>query len=98
MFILNIGRQWETVHIDDVRPPQSNRPEISSLVKLKGDFQSIFAHPGEVNSERLILDSLHCAVSRIDAQSSEDSEARMKISKRISSVRSQIEGGTSDGT
>ncbi|XP_072028881.1 E3 ubiquitin-protein ligase rnf213-alpha-like [Amphiura filiformis] len=78
VFIINLARmssgfatfpggQWKWVHIDDVRPPGSNRPEICSLIGL--DMPSLFSttkEDVEISADQLMLDSLHPAASRIE--------------------------------
>ena len=61
------GGLWEWVHIDDVRPAKSNRPEICSLIGL--DMPSVFNTSGEdieISADQLMKDSLHPAASRIE--------------------------------
>ncbi|XP_072028883.1 E3 ubiquitin-protein ligase rnf213-alpha-like isoform X2 [Amphiura filiformis] len=90
-FVSYHGGPWEMVHIDDVKPPQANRPEIASLMKLRGDIRSVFEHAGEVSAERLLMDSLHRAVSKIDVQSIDESDMRKQISRRISTIRDLLD-------
>ncbi len=84
------------VHIDDVRPPRANRPEISSLMNLKGDIRSVFEDQegkSEVSAERLLMDSLHRAISRIDVPATEESDMRKQkqMSRRISTIRDLVD-------
>ncbi|XP_072022240.1 E3 ubiquitin-protein ligase rnf213-alpha-like [Amphiura filiformis] len=66
-FATSPGGKWKWVHIDDVRPPGSNRPEICSLIGL--DMPSLFSttkKDDEITADQLVLDSLHPAASRIE--------------------------------
>ncbi|XP_072028880.1 E3 ubiquitin-protein ligase RNF213-like [Amphiura filiformis] len=94
-FVSYHGGPWEMVHIDDTRPPHANRPEISSLMKLKGNIRSVFEDQGEVSAEGLLMDSVHRAIARIDVQSTDESDLRKQISRRISTIRDLLDDGKS---